>query len=58
MADEQQSAPAGPPDPAVRWETVKRAWDKDDRLVSEVVTVTTETDNSPPPPERMTGFYL
>lgn len=50
--------PAGPPGEPVRWETVKRSWDKDDRLVSEVVTVTTETDNSPPPPERMTGFYL
>lgn len=53
-----ESAPERPPGPPVRWETVKRSWDKDDRLVSGVITVTTETDNSPPEPERSTGFYL
>lgn len=53
-----EPSPAGPPGPPVRWETVKRSWDADDRLVSEVVTVTVETDNSPPEPERSTGFYL
>jgi hypothetical protein len=46
------------PGPPAYWETVKRSWDKDDRLVSEVVMVTTETDNSPPEPERRTGLYL
>lgn len=50
--------PAGPPGEPVRWETIQRSYDKYDRLVSEKMTVTIETDNSPPPPERMTGFYL
>lgn len=58
MADETQPAPAGPPGEPVRWETIQRSYDKGGRLVSEKITVTTETDNSPPEPERMTGFYL
>lgn len=57
MADDPPKH-AEPPGPPVRWETVKRSWDEGGQLVSEVVTVTTETDNSPTPPERRTGFYL
>jgi hypothetical protein len=41
----------------VKWETVHREYDKDDRLISERTTVTTDTQlNHPDPPGP--GFYL
>lgn len=58
METAEQPEPAGPPGEPVRWETINRSWDIDGRLVSEKITTTTETDNSPPEPERMTGFYV
>lgn len=47
-----------PPGPTARWETIQREWDEDGHLISEKITVTTETVTNAPPPERRTGFYL
>jgi hypothetical protein len=47
-----------PPGSAVKFETINRQYDKDDRLISERVTITTDTQIDHPQPERHTGFYL
>lgn len=54
MTDESKK----PPGETVKWETISRQYDKDDRLVSERVMVTTDTQLDHPQPERHTGFYL
>lgn len=47
-----------PPGKPVKWETVSREYDKDDRLISERTTVVTDTQIDHPQPQRHTGFYL
>jgi hypothetical protein len=53
MTNEQE-----PPGPPVKWETVNRQYDKDERLISERVITTVDTQLDNPEPERKTGFYL
>jgi len=55
-----ETEPATPPGEPVRWETIQREYDRDNRLITEKVTVTTETvtDFKPPPAEARNGFYL
>lgn len=55
MSDREPSAQPGPP---VRWETVTRSWDADDRLFTERVITTKDTVINPGEPERKTGMYL
>lgn len=47
-----------PPGPPVKWETISREYDRDDRLISERVTVVTDTQLDHPKPELNTGHYL
>ena len=54
MSDDNKDTPPGPP---ARWVTIRREYDKDDRLISETTTDTRETEVSNP--ERpIPGLYL
>lgn len=50
--------PTATPGPAVKWETIVREYDKDDRLVSERITVVTDTSVDPPKAALPFGFRL
>jgi hypothetical protein len=54
MSDKPGDTAPGEP---VRWVHIRRAFDRDDRLVSETITDTRETD-VPKPPEPIPGLYL
>lgn len=49
--------PDTPPGEPVRWETVRRIYDRHNRLISETITDVRETD-VPKPPEDIPGLYL
>ena len=55
MSDQDKQEPPGPP---AKWETIARQYDKNDRLISERVTVVTDTEINNPEPVRHTGFYI
>lgn len=48
--------PLEPPGPTVKWETIVREYDRDDRLVSERITVVTDTPVDPPKSVLPFGF--
>jgi len=49
--------PPDPPGPVVRWVTISREYDRDDRLISERTTETRDTQLDHPEPPTP-GFYL
>lgn len=49
--------PTTPPGPPVRWVTIAREYDRDDRLISERTTETRDTQLDHPE-HPVPGFYL